>query len=313
MMEKTAEQIGTAAAKAREVAVGVQKQCQDMLTAIDEYFEVLDEEQLRYRDERPASTEAIVGPNLRGVRSVTAAVPATLSVPSAQRQVSRRKVWHLKLPEAPRRAVRLSRRPDREVCVSNGLKEFLYQLEGIGRGHLLDLGAARQTTITLFIERGFKVYTEDLVVTWKNFLDAEEKQWRELPPGTAGLEMTPAARVERFLETALQYPPETFDAVLLWDLLDYLDGDLVSRLVARITSLVRDGGVAFAIFHERKPEAFHRYRVVGAQNLEPIPASCPFTPQRVFQNREISDLFPGFRSSRTFVGRDQLRESLFIK
>jgi hypothetical protein len=197
--------------------------------------------------------------------------------------------------------------------LSNGLKEFLCQLEGIGRGHLLDLGPARQTTITFFIERGFKVYTEDLLATWKKFLDAEEKQWRELPPGTAGLEMTPAARAERFLQGTLSYPEDTFDAVLLWDMLDYLDGDLVSRLVARITSLVRDGGVAFAIFHSRKPETFHRYRVVDGQNLELIPAPCPFAPQRIFQNREISDLFRRFRSSRTFVGRDQLREGLFVK
>src|SRR5258708_1764877 len=197
--------------------------------------------------------------------------------------------------------------------LSNGLKEFLWQLDGIGRGHLLDLGPARQTTITFFIERGFKVYTEDLLAKWKRFLDAEEKQWRELPPGTAGLEMTPAARAERFLQGTLSYPEDTFDAVLLWDMLDYLDGDLVSRLVARITSLVRDGGVAFAIFHSRKPETFHRYRVVDAQNLELIPAPCPFAPRRIFQNREISDLFRRFRSSRTFVGRDQLREGLFVK
>src|SRR5467141_3485857 len=197
--------------------------------------------------------------------------------------------------------------------LSNGLKEFLCQLDGIGRGHLLDLGPARQTTITFFIERGFKVYTEDLLATWKLFLDAEEKQWRELPPGAAALEMTPSARAERFLESTLTHPADTFDAVLIWDLLDYLDSDLVSRLVSRVTSLVRDGGVAFAIFHSRKPEAFHRYRVVDAQNLELIPAPCPFAPQRVFQNREIVDLFRRFHSSKTFVGRDQLREGLFVK
>jgi hypothetical protein len=201
----------------------------------------------------------------------------------------------------------------RTLRLSNGLKEFLCQLDGIGRGHLLDLGPARQTTITFFIERGFKVYTEDLLATWKLFLDADEKQWRELPPGAAALEMTPAARAERFLESTLTHPAETFDAVLVWDLLDYLDGDLVSRLVSRVTSLVRDGGVAFAIFHSRKPEAFHRYRVVDAQNLELIPALCPFAPQRVFQNREIADLFRRFHSSKTFVGRDQLREGLFVK
>ncbi|MBZ5698763.1 MAG: class I SAM-dependent methyltransferase [Acidobacteriia bacterium] len=201
----------------------------------------------------------------------------------------------------------------RVARLSNGLKEFLFQLEGIGRGHLLDLGPARQTTITFFIERGYKVYTEDLLTTWKSFLDADEQRVREFPPDADRSEMTPAARAERFLENTLRYPVDTFDAVLIWDLLDYLDSELVSRLVARMTSLVRDGGVVLAIFHTRKPEAFHRFRVLNAQNLEVIPAPCPFAPQRVYHNREISDLFRMFRSSKTFVGRDQLRETLFVK
>jgi hypothetical protein len=201
----------------------------------------------------------------------------------------------------------------RAARLSNGLKEFLFQLDGIGRGHLLDLGSARQTTITFFIDRGFKVYTEDLLMTWKHFLDADEKRIRELGPDADRTEMMPAARAERFLETTLKYPQDTFDAVLVWDLLDYLDADLVSRLVARLTSLIRDGGVALAIFHTRKPEVFHRYRVVDAQNLELVSGPCPFAPQRVYQNREISDLFRRYRTSKTFVGRDQLREGLFVK
>jgi len=201
----------------------------------------------------------------------------------------------------------------RNVRLSNGLKEFLWQLDGIGRGHLLDLGPARQTTITFFIERGFKVYTEDLLMTWKIFLDAEEQRKKGLPVDADRSEMTQAARAERFLESTLGYPEQTFDAVLMWDILDYLDADLMNRLATRVTSLVRDGGVVFAVFHARKPESFHRYRVLDAQNLELIPASCPFAPQRVFQNREISNLFCRYRSSKTFVGRDQLREGLFVK
>ena len=201
----------------------------------------------------------------------------------------------------------------RSARLSNGLKEFLGQLDGIGRGHLLDLGPARQTTITFFIERGFKVYTEDLLTTWKNFLDVEEQRKRGLPPDADRTEMTPVARAERFLEATLRYPEGTFDAVLMWDILDYLDSDLMTMLAARVTSLVRDGGVVFAMFHNRKPEAFHRYRVLDGQNLELIPASCPFVPQRVFQNREISNLFSLYRSSKMFVGRDQLREGLFVK
>src|ERR1700680_5016662 len=105
---------------------------------------------------------------------------------------------------------------------SNGLKEFLWQLEGIGHGHLLDLGPPRQTTITFFIERGFKVYTEDLLATWQYFLEEESQRVKKLPPGGVAPEMTPAARAERFLAGTLRYPEDTFDAVLLWDLLDYL-------------------------------------------------------------------------------------------
>jgi hypothetical protein len=196
---------------------------------------------------------------------------------------------------------------------SNGLKEFLWQLEGIGHGHLLDLGPARQTTITFFIERGYKVYTEDLLATWKNFLDDEALRLKKLPADADRSEFTPEGRAKKFLETTMLYPDGTFDAVLLWDMLDYLDNDLMNKLAVRLTSLVRDGGVVFAIFHTRKPVLFNRYRVLDAQNLELIPATCPFEPQRVFQNREISNLFGRYRSSKMFVGRDQLREGLFVK
>jgi hypothetical protein len=196
---------------------------------------------------------------------------------------------------------------------SNGLKEFLWQLEGIGHGHLLDFGPARQSTLNFFIERGFKVYTEDLLATWQYFLEEEGQRAKKLPPDADRSDFAPEGRAEKFLQTTMRYPDGTFDAVLMWDNLDYLDNELMTRLAARITSLVRDGGVVFAMFHTRKPDLFHRYKVLDAQNLELIPASCPFQPQRVLQNREISNLFSRYRSSKMFVGRDQLREGLFVK
>jgi len=203
--------------------------------------------------------------------------------------------------------------PQKSGRQSNGLKEFLWQLEGIGHGHLLDLGSARQTTITFFIERGFKVYTEDFLATWQYFLEEEAQRAKKAAAEGERPETLAETRAQRFLETTMLYPDDTFDAVLLWDILDYLDTDLMNKLAARITSLVRDGGVIFAMFHTRKPILFHRYRVMDAQNLELVPASCPFQPQRVFQNREISNLFSRFRTSKMFVGRDQLREGLFVK
>ena len=196
---------------------------------------------------------------------------------------------------------------------SNGLKEFLWQLDGIGHGHLLDFGPARQSTLNFFIERGFKVYTEDLLATWQYFLEEQAQQVKQLSPEADRSDLTPEGRAEKFLKSTMQYPDDTFDAVLMWDNLDYLETELMTRLAARITSLVRDGGVIFAMFHTKKPAHFHRYKVLDAQNLELIPANCPFQPQRVFQNREISNLFSRFRTSKMFVGRDQIREGLFVK
>ncbi len=196
--------------------------------------------------------------------------------------------------------------------LSNGLKDFLWHLDGINHGSLLDLGPVWQATVSFFIERNFKVYSEDLLLAWKGFLHAEEERLRALPEEEAAT-ISPAARAENFLRSSLQYSEETFDAVLLWDLLDYFDSDLVTRVVARLAELLRDGGVLLAVFHSRKPEAFHRYRVLDAQNIELIPTPGLFSAQHVFQNREILNLFSRFRTSKTFVGRDQLREGLFVK
>jgi hypothetical protein len=49
---------------------------------------------------------------------------------------------------------------------SKGLQEFLWNLEGLGRGSLLDLGPVWQTTLSFFIERGFRVTAEDLLCSW---------------------------------------------------------------------------------------------------------------------------------------------------
>ncbi len=201
----------------------------------------------------------------------------------------------------------------RGARLSNGLKDFLWHLDGIGKGSLLDLGPVWQATVSFFIERGFKVYSEDLLLAWKEFQKTEEDCLREQPVGQETLEMTPQALAERFLRNSLQYGEQTFDAVLAWDLFDYLDAALVSGVIERLGDMLREGGVVLAVFHNRPPDGFYRYRVIDAQNLELVPAP-PMAPlQRVYQNREILNLFSRFHSSKTFVGRDQLREGLFIR
>jgi hypothetical protein len=197
--------------------------------------------------------------------------------------------------------------------VSNGLKEFLWNLDGLGRGKLLDLGPAWQTTLNFFIERGFRVTSDDLLHSWKDFMAEEEVRLKNAATCPEMIDLTPAGRAARFVQANLQYPPSSFDAVLLWDILDYLEPAVAKQTVACLTEGLRPGGIVFAMFHSKKPEGFRRYRVADSSTLQVISAKPLCPAQRVYQNREIQDLFGRFRTVKSFVGRDQLRESLFVK
>jgi hypothetical protein len=203
--------------------------------------------------------------------------------------------------------------PSVNVRISNGLKEFLWLISDVPHGRVLDLGPVWQSTVSFFVEKGYRVSTEDLLRTWKDFLAAEEEGFRAAPVGAEAQRVSPAILADKFLQTALQYPERSFHGVLAWDLLDYFDAEVAPRLMERLSLLLHPGGALLAQFHSRPAERFHRYRVVDSQTVELIASPTVAVHAHVFQNREILSLFSEFRSSKTFVGRDQVREGLFLK
>ncbi len=198
------------------------------------------------------------------------------------------------------------------VRTSNGLKDFLWLLSDIENGRLLDLGSVSQATLNFFIERGFRVTTDDLVRSWKEFRIAEEERQRIEEQSDFYEPLSPEQIAQRFLDHSLQYSEEAFNAVLLWDIFDHLGGELLPKISDRLYDIVKPGGAVLAIFHSR-PERSYRYRIVDNQTIETIPIGPIATHDHKFQNREILNLFGRFRSAKTFVGRDQLREGLFIR
>jgi hypothetical protein len=137
----------------------------------------------------------------------------------------------------------------------------------------------------------------------------------------------------------LQYQKELFDAVLCWDLADYLDAELVKPIVSRLCTVMKPKGVLLAFFHTRDagPDApYHRYHVGSHDTLQlqripapPAGATSPRHPanagphgtlthfrlQRVFNNRHIENLFHDFASIKSAVpwpsdGGDLLRRVL---
>jgi hypothetical protein len=196
---------------------------------------------------------------------------------------------------------------------SNSLKDFLWLTGDVPHGRLLDLGPVWQATVSFFLERGFRHSTEDMLRSWKEYSNAEEERVRHVPAGENAEILSPAELAAHFMEYALQYPPEEFHGVLAWDIFDYLNAELLPRVASRLAEIVRPNGVVLALFHSRAPMQFHRYRIADTQTIEMVPAMPLGGHKRIFQNREILNLFSQFRSAKTFVGRDQLREGLFIR
>ncbi len=193
------------------------------------------------------------------------------------------------------------------------LKELLWLVGDVPQGRVLDLGPVWQSTVTFFTDRGFRVSSEDLLRSWREYLRAEEARLRNAPVGQASSPMEPAALAARFLQTSLHYPTESFHAVLAWDVFDYLDAEMLPSVSAALHALMRPGAAMLALFHSQPPAVPHRYRIQDFQTLELIPAVATGAVPRILQNRDILKLFAGFRSTKTIVGRDQLREGLILK
>src|SRR5580698_1875746 len=87
--------------------------------------------------------------------------------------------------------------------VSNGLKEFLWNLDGLGRGTLLDLGPAWQTTVSFFIERGFRVSSEDILRGLADFYAEDEARIGAEKTLENYEDRLPEVRAKRFLEKNL--------------------------------------------------------------------------------------------------------------
>src|SRR5207248_5727887 len=88
--------------------------------------------------------------------------------------------------------------------LSNGLKELLWNLDGLERGALLDLGPAWQTTLSFFIERGFRVSSKKFLQPGKPFLPKKRKRCEETLLPAKTFTRLPAARATRFLKGNLQ-------------------------------------------------------------------------------------------------------------
>lgn len=187
---------------------------------------------------------------------------------------------------------------------SIGFSEFLKWMareEGLS---VLDLGSTSPANITFFIGLGHRFHQEDLLrLSSDTSLIVSNGQGEK------------TFDVDRFLSENLRFERQEFDAVMFWDLADYLPEPLVKPVIERIHVGMKPGAILFSFFHTKDAGAqapFYRYNIASKDTLEMQP-STPYKLQRVFNNRHVENLFRDFNSIKFFLGRDNIREVLVIR
>jgi hypothetical protein len=181
-------------------------------------------------------------------------------------------------------------------CV--GLRHLLDAVRSHGSGNVLDLGDISQASVDWFAAAGHRLFTESL-------LRSIERACREAEP-----------HVDSFLAENLRYPAEQFDAVLCWDLLEFLPPSFLEGVVGRLHEIAGPGARLLAFFHSPpvgpsvRPS---RYEIAGEDLLRRAPTSSPLTLARALSKRDLDRLFHGRFGMNDILAPDGLHEVLLVK
>jgi len=183
---------------------------------------------------------------------------------------------------------------------SQALKALLESLRPESRSTVLDLGPPLAGNIEFLSALSCRVRIADL----HRSLGAESVENRQAEAMDATL--------ERLLPLA---PDERFDAILAWDVFDYLRPDQVASLMARLTAACRPEAPVLVLASTRRqiPAAPLRYRIIDRESLA---AEGPLAPQRAgpcHGQPDLKRMMPGFSVRHTILLRSGVQEFLFVR
>src|ERR1035438_455001 len=182
---------------------------------------------------------------------------------------------------------------------SRGIEEFFNSIRDQSGLTILDLGSASQQNVSFITNLGHRLYAED-------FLQLLNESFG---PGDLTAQSN-SGSIDRFLNTALNYPEGHFDGVLVWDVLEYLAPALLPAVVDRLMKIARPKGYMLAFFHaDDKLESvpFYTFRIQDMNVLQ-VAQTSTHKPAQLFNNRSLERLFGRADSVKFFLTRDRLRE-----
>jgi hypothetical protein len=191
---------------------------------------------------------------------------------------------------------------DKEVVssrASRGLEQFFAYHRGQVGLSILDFAGASQENINFITNLGHRLYSEDFVRTLDDIFGKAD------PTDQANQGL-----IDQFLRQTLNFEPEQFDGVLVWDVLQYLTPALLAPTLEKLCTIVRPHGYLLAYFHsdeKAKHVPLYSFRIKDQQNLL-LAQRGTRKPAQIFNNRSLEKLFQKFDSVKFFLTREQLRE-----
>ena len=185
------------------------------------------------------------------------------------------------------------------VYASKTLQRFLALLFERPAAVVVDLGPVIGSNITFLGERvGCKIHVEDLYAD----IDRHVKQDK-------------VDQLPEFLGGRFSLPVGSVDAVLGWDIFDYLTPMAATALAGELMRMLRPGGVFLGFFGARASDdpRYTKYLMEDEMHLRcrNYPSAC--TRRWVLQNRDINIMFAGLEICETVLLKSGVREILFRK
>ncbi len=185
------------------------------------------------------------------------------------------------------------------MYVSKTLARFLDLLFARPAAEVVDLGPVIGSNITFLGERvGCKIHVEDLFSDIDRHIQSDKLD--QLP---------------EFLGGRFAVPASSIDAVLGWDIFDYLNPMAATALAGELMRILRPGGVFLGFFGARASDnpQYTKYVIEDETHLRYrfYPSAC--SRRWVLQNRDINIMFAGLEICETVLLKSGVREILFRK
>ncbi len=195
-----------------------------------------------------------------------------------------------------------SHRPAKEtqsIRQSRGLEQFFSYINDQVGLSILDLSGLTQQNTDFVTDLGHKLYSQDFCRSLTDTFGGDDPS-----------DQVASNQIDYFLEQNLNYQENTFDGVLIWDVMQYLSPALLNAMVERLYRVTRPRSYLLAFFNADEKSLVSPYTTFRIQSSSTLNIVQKGERQQaqVFNNRSLEKLFGQFESVKFFLTREHMRE-----